>query len=104
MEKLRLSLMMKLFHVSNRNLQDLLIFHYDPYQILFSQEDGWDLQEKALKETRRELEEEEEKMHVQLLHNKGLGRESLGGYSLGTFNPSSSYIYIAFSHLLLVYY
>ena len=28
--------------------------HYDPYQILFSQEDGWDLQEKALKETRRE--------------------------------------------------
>ena len=30
---------------------------YDPYQILFSQEDGWDLQEKALKETRREVEE-----------------------------------------------
>ena len=33
---------------------------YDPYQILFSQEDGWDLQEKALKETRRELEEGKE--------------------------------------------
>ena len=68
------------------------LLRYDPYQILFSQEDGWDLQEKALKETRRELEEEEEKMHVQLLHNKGLGRESLGGYSLRTSSPSSSYI------------
>ena len=46
---------------------------YDPYQILFSQEDGWDLQEKALKETRRELEEGRDKEHVQLLHKKALG-------------------------------
>ena len=30
---------------------------YDLYQILFSQEVGWDLQKKALKKTRRELEE-----------------------------------------------
>ena len=60
---------------------------YDSYRILFSQEDGWDLQEKALKETRRELQEEEEKMHVQLLHNKGLGRESLGGYSYEDVQP-----------------
>ena len=30
---------------------------YDPYQILFSQEDGWDLQDKALTETKREVEE-----------------------------------------------
>ena len=45
---------------------------YDPYQILFSQEDGWDLQEKALKETRRELKEERVEEHVQLLHKKGL--------------------------------
>ena len=46
---------------------------YDPDQILFFQEDGWDLQEKALKETRGELEEGREEEHVQFLHKTRLG-------------------------------
>ena len=46
---------------------------YDPYQILFSQEDEWNLPEKALEETRKELKEgREEKKHVQLLHKLAL--------------------------------
>ena len=52
---------------------------YDPYQILFSQEDGWDLQEKALKETRRETRRGRGEEACATLAVGGLGRESLGG-------------------------
>ena len=43
---------------------------YDSYQILFSQEDGWDLQEKALKETIRET-------------GRGRGEEACATLALG---------------------
>ena len=80
MEKLCFSLMMKLFHLSNMNLQDLLIFHaMTRIGFSFSQEDGGISKRKllgTLMETRKELEEEERGelvRHVQLLHKESLG-------------------------------
>ena len=65
MENLRLSLMMKLFHVSNRNLQDLIVFHaMTRIRFYFLKKMGEISKRKLLMKLEEKLEEEEEKRHV----------------------------------------
>ena len=67
---------------------------FNSYRILFSQKDGWDLQEKALKETRRELEEGRRERCATLVQWRRLGVNSNVEYCMG--RPSlPSLIFIA---------
>ena len=89
MEKLLLSLMMKLFHISNRNLQDPIVFHaMTRIRFSFLKKMGGISQRKLL----RKLEEEEEKKHVQLLHKKALGVNPYMGLCIRMSSPYLLYL------------
>ena len=106
MEKLFISLMMKLFHVSNRNLQDLLIFHaMTRLKSLFSRKIVESPSEKLTRNSRETRRETRRKKRGEVVCNSctmGIGCESQDGNCLK--KPAHAPLIYSLSNLLFVYY